>query len=152
MDDTRKRIVKCYSGLNLDFLEEEDSTDNAPIANMLALKARAVGVKEAANALPASIISSPFLLYISSTHFTEMDIFVEPLGSFFSNVNEILLAFSFLIKCHDSACMNINIFGAMLDNKYCENSPTFGKGMKSLLLLCRGLCIASVNQVDDLRS
>lgn len=39
MDDTRKRVTKCYPYLNLDFLDEDDLVDDAPIMSVPALEA-----------------------------------------------------------------------------------------------------------------
>lgn len=33
MDDTRKRVAKCYPFLNLDFLDEDNLADDAPIVD-----------------------------------------------------------------------------------------------------------------------
>lgn len=31
MDDTQRRVLKCYSDLNLNFLDEDESDDEAPV-------------------------------------------------------------------------------------------------------------------------
>lgn len=50
MDDTRKRIAKCYPFLKLDFLDEEDSADDAPIEDVPALEVGVVGTEGAIDA------------------------------------------------------------------------------------------------------
>lgn len=50
MDDTRRRVTNCYSDINLDFLDEDDSSDNAPTKDVPALEVRVV--RKASNALP----------------------------------------------------------------------------------------------------
>lgn len=50
MDDTRKRILKRYSNFNLNFLDEDDSDEDALAINASALEG-AVGIEVAASAL-----------------------------------------------------------------------------------------------------
>lgn len=64
MDDTRKRILKHYSNLNQDFLDEDVSNNNIPAEGASIPKVEVVGIEGVIDTLPAWAISTPsfFLL------------------------------------------------------------------------------------------
>lgn len=53
MDDTRKRIIKHYSNLNLDFLDENKPDNDVPTEHAMILEVEVVGNEEVFNAPPA---------------------------------------------------------------------------------------------------
>lgn len=48
MVDTQRRILKHYSDLNLDFLDEDKSDNDGPVEGALAHRAKVIGTKGAA--------------------------------------------------------------------------------------------------------
>lgn len=110
INDTRKRVLKCYPNIKLDFLDEEGLADEVPVANVLALEAGAVRVNEAVDAPSARAILFFFIDVHTIGRSCKDGYFCRTFTFFFSIINEIL--FGFLIKCDDSVCMVINIFGS----------------------------------------
>lgn len=83
IDNTWKRILKHHSDLNLDFLDEDESDDEAPTEGAPAPKQRELGSKE----LPACRPLEPFLFFLVANviiigQSCKDDHFVKCLGSF----------------------------------------------------------------------
>lgn len=45
MDDTQKRILKHYAKLNLDFLDEDELDDDAPIEEASTPREKVIGIE-----------------------------------------------------------------------------------------------------------
>lgn len=52
MDDNRRRVLKYYSGLNLDFLNKDESDSEALIESALAPRSEAIRTREDPSAPP----------------------------------------------------------------------------------------------------
>lgn len=86
MDNTRKRVLKCYLSLNLDFLDEYKSDDDIPIKAMPALEAKVAKVEGATSMLPTWIILIYHFFYFVDVIIFDWSYkdgpFVESWGSF----------------------------------------------------------------------
>lgn len=93
MDNTKRRVTKCYTFLNLDFLDEEDQDEGAFIKGVPAPRHKSLGPKESPVPRPPEPFMSFFLLFVSvptTNQSCRHGQFVKPSGSsFLSTINEI---------------------------------------------------------------
>lgn len=134
MDNARRRILKCYSDPNLDFLDKDESNDEAlaecaPTPKVEVAKTEGTDGTSIAWSMPSLFFTDVNFVNLSYKTAT----FVEPSGSFSCNNNEIV--FKFLAKYGGLVCIVVNAFKCYVQYKI-KNLSAINKGMKPLLSCC----------------